>query len=78
MPRGTCDHCEERDAFLHGTPSANKMVFICAPCLALHNESDDCQNGQRANLLSQGERSLAPDLFSTQRDQSENAKWPVP
>ena len=36
MPRGTCEYCDEHDAFVHAAPAAfGKKAFVCTLCLNL-------------------------------------------
>jgi hypothetical protein len=50
MPRGTCENCEQHDAFVYATPFAvGRNVFVCARCLTLPRECDDDEHDEIAN-----------------------------
>ena len=49
MPRGTCEHCKERDAFVHGKPLADRKVFVCARCLGDPQHLVKCANQVQKN-----------------------------
>ncbi len=56
MPRGTCENCEEHDAFVYASPLAfGRNVFVCVQCLPHEWDEDDenadcpCGNPPSAN-----------------------------
>ena len=50
MPRGTCENCEEHDAFVYASPLAfGRNVFACVQCLALPRECDDDEDDENAD-----------------------------
>jgi hypothetical protein len=47
MPRGTCENCDEHDAFVYSSPLAfGRNVFVCIRCLAFPDECEEDENDE--------------------------------